>query len=163
VSKSEAKETRVEIRLPKSGYPKTMFFNRFRVERQDEFYVVLFGLLSASGSLLDQFSSIFPRQTLDHNQKSLLEYLERLGQPKQKAPFAWQGALQSHGADVVDIVSMAFRNDMAETCLCVFSLTAATRVKPGSSGSDVLEAQPLVLLRSSLELQQQLIVALYEE
>jgi hypothetical protein len=161
VSKGELKETRVEIRLPKSGYPKTMFFNRFRVEREEEFCLVHFGLVSAAGLLLDHFSSVFPRQTLEHNQESLLDYLERLGQPKQKAPPAWQGALPGQGADVVDIVSMAFRNNMAETCLCIFSLTAATRLKPG--GSDVLEAQPLVLLRSSLEMQQQLLVALYEE
>ena len=162
VSKADQKEMRIEIRLPKSGYPKTMFFNRFSVEREDGFCLVRFGLVSKAGLLVDEFSCVLPQQTLEQGQKSLLEYLDKVGQPKDKAPPAWQGALRGQRADVVDVVSMAFRTDMAETCLCVFSMTAATRVKAGAAGES-LEAQPLVLLRSSVELQRQLLVALYEE
>lgn len=58
---------------------------------------------------------------------------------------------------------MAFRGDMAETCLYLFSLTAATRFRKAGAGAESIAAQPLVLLRSTADLQKQLIIALYEE
>ena len=32
----EQKEVKLEIKLPQSGFPKTMFFNRFRLERETD-------------------------------------------------------------------------------------------------------------------------------
>ena len=139
-----------------------MFFNRLQVEREDGFCLVHFGLVSKSGILLDSYSCVLPQQALVQNQKSLLEYLARIGQPKQKNPQSWQGGKAGANTDVADIISMAFRDDTAETCLCVFSMMAATRQRR-SSASDTLEAQPLVLLRSPVEMQKQLIEALYAE
>ena len=124
--------------------------------------MVHFGLVSKSGLLLDSYSCVLPQQTLIQNQKSLLEYLGKIGQSKQKSPHSWQGGKAGANTDVADIVSMAFRDDMAETCLCVFSMTAATRQRRSASG-DSLAAQPLVLLRSSVDMQKQLIEALYVE
>lgn len=148
--------------MPQSGYPKTMFFNRLQVEREDGFCLVHFGLVSKSGLLLDSYSCVLPHQALVQNEKSLLEYLGRIGQPKQKNPQPWQGGKAGADTDVADIVNMAFRDDMAETCLCVFSMAAATRQRRTSSG-DSLEAQPLVLLRSSVEMQKHFIEALYAD
>ena len=158
----QQKEVRLEIRLPQSGYPKTMFFNRLQVEREEGFCLIHFGLVSKSGLLLDSYSCVLPQQALVQNQKSLLEYLARIGQSKQKNPQSWQMAPSREKTDVADIVNMAFRDDTAETCLCVFSMTAATRQRRTSS-SDTLEAQPLVLLRSPVEMQKQLIEVLYAE
>lgn len=160
MSKTEQKEIKLEIRLPKSGFPKTMFFNRFKVERDEGFRVVHFGLVSNSGVILDRYSCVFPRQTLDHNQKPLIEYLGRVGQPAQKAPPTWQ-VPAAEVVNVVDIVSMAIREDLAETGLFAFSLVAASAFKGATV--EPLEAQPLVLLRSNPETQKQLLVALYEE
>ena len=159
MSKGEQKEIRLEIRLPKGGYPKTMFFNRFRVERDHDFCLVHFGLVTSSGVIADRYSCLFPRQTLEHNQKSLLDYLGRVGQPKQKAPPAWQ-VPASQNVDMVDIVFMAIRENLAETSLFAFSLIAASS---GTATAEPLDAQPLVLLRSAPETQKQLLVALYEE
>ena len=141
---------------------KTMFFNRLRVEHEDGFCVLHFGLVSKTGLLLDYYSCVLPRQTLEQNQNPLLEYLGRIGSPKEKSPLAWQVVPSGQTPDVADIINMAFRGDMAETCFCVFSLTAATRQRRAPSG-DTLEAQALALLRSSVEMQKQLIAALYEE
>ncbi|WCJ58850.1 hypothetical protein NXS98_14150 [Fontisphaera persica] len=163
MSKSEQKEIRLEIQLPKDGFPKTMYFNRFRVERDEGYCLIQFGLMSAAGILLDQYSCVLPQRSLDQNQKSLLDYLARIGQPKQKNPLPWQGAPPGPGqkTDVADIIIMAIQSDMAETCFCVFPTTTVTRQKPFSTQQS-FTAQPLVLLRSSVEVQKQLIVALYE-
>ena len=139
-----------------------MFFNRFRLEREEDFCILHFGFVSSSGVLMDRYSCVLPRQTLEQNQNSLVTYLGRIGQPNIKSPALSQGVPPAEKIDVADTISMAFRDDMAETCFALFSLTAATRVK-ASSVTDFLEAQPLVLLRSTSELQKQLIVALYEE
>ena len=162
MSKSEQKEVRLEIRLPKGGYPKTMFFNRFRVEREDGFCIVHFGLVASSGLLQDYYCCVLPHQTLQENEKSLVGYLGKIGEPKEKCPAGWQGVIAGQKAEVADIISMSLRSDMAETSFCVFSMTAASRFKPGGS-TEALEAQPLVLLRSAVEMQKQLLVALYEE
>jgi len=55
-----------------------------------------------------------------------------------------------------------FRDDTAETCLFVYSMTAAAR-HGRSAATDTVEAQPLVLLRSLVEMQKKLIEALYAE
>jgi len=144
VSKSEQQnEIRLEIRLPQGGYGKTMYFNRLRVEHEPEFCVL-------------------PRLTLEHNQKALLEYLGRSGSAKLKTPLAWQGTLPGQTPGVADIISMAYREDMAETCFCVFSMTVASGQRRTTSTATV-DAQPLALLRSSVELQRQLIASLYEQ
>jgi hypothetical protein len=99
-----------------------MFFNRLQVEREDGFCLVHFGLVFKSGLLLDSYSCVLPQQALVQNEKSLLEYLGRIGQPKQKNPQTWQGGKAGASTDVADIVTMAFRDDMAEACLSVFSI-----------------------------------------
>ena len=139
-----------------------MFFNRVQVEREDGFCLVHFGLVSKSGLLLDSYSCVLPQQTLVQNQKSLLEYLGRIGQSEQKNPQSWPGGKAGSNTDIADIINMSFRDDTAETCLFVYSMTAAAR-QGRSSATDTVEAQPLVLLRSPVDMQKQLIEALYAE
>jgi hypothetical protein len=162
VSKVEQKEIKLEIGLPPSGFAKSMYFNRLRIEREEGLCLVQFGLVSASG-LLDSYSCILPKEVLTQNQNSLLDYLNRIGRPAENSPAAWKGASVEKQTEVADIITMAFRGDMAETCLYVFSLTAATRLRKSGTGADSVAAQPLVLLRSTADLQKQLIIALYEE
>ena len=162
MSKIEQKEVKLEINLPQGGFPKVMYFNRFRVDRDPEFKLIQFGLI-VDTDLIDGYSCILPNDALRQNEKSLLDYLNRIGRPAASADGAWKGLAGEFHASVADVVTMAHRGGMAETGLFVFSLTAATRLaKPGGSNDPIL-AQPLVLLRSSHEHQKQLIESLYEE
>lgn len=140
-----------------------MFFNRFRVEPDEGFCVVHFGLLSKAGLLLDSYSCSVPPQTLQRNREALLGYLARVGSPKEKTPLAWQGPPVGQTLQVADIIGVTLSDDMtAEMCLWMFSFTEAARQRRMGS-RDTLEAQPLALLRCALELQKQLIAALYAE
>lgn len=152
----------MEIGLPQSGFPKTMFFNRFRVDRDADFSLVQFGLVVAS-DLVDGYSCLLPSDTLRQNKQTLLDYLNRIGRAEESAESSWKGLSGERRADVGDVITMAFRGEMAETCLFVFSWTAATRPKKTAGTADAVVAQPLVLLRSSAERQKQLIEALYAE
>ena len=162
MSKAEQKEIKLEIGLPQGGFPKTMFYNQFRVDHDPDFKLIQFGLVVDS-ELVDGYSCILPSDTLKQNQQTLLDYLNRIGRSGEGADMTWKGLTGKRHADVADIVTMAFRGGMAETCLFAFSLSAATRLKKSGTSGDIISAQPLVLLRSSAELQKQLIEVLYEE
>jgi hypothetical protein len=162
VSKTEQKEVRLEVGLPAVGFPKSMHFNRFYIEREDAFCLVQFGLVSSSG-LVNSYSCVFSREMMEQNKKTLLEYLGKIGRPTMGSSAPWKGAPVEKQAEVADVVTMAFRGDTAETCLFFFSISAATRIGRAGAVNEEVPAQPLALLRSTAEMQRQLIVGLYEE
>ena len=63
VTKGEQKELKLEIGLPSEGFPKTLYFNRFRVEREGEVCLLQFGLVSES-TLLGSYTCAFPQEAL---------------------------------------------------------------------------------------------------
>jgi len=158
MSKSTEKETKLEISLAQNGFPKTLYFNRIRVDRDDGFYLVQFGLVVAS-DLVDSYSCVLTNEMLEQNKQSLLDYIKKLGSADAEN-ISWKGAMVSRKVDVADIVTMSFKGDFSETIFSAFSMCAATSVvASGSSG--LLPSQPLVLLRSKTVLQKQLITDLY--
>lgn len=104
VSKVEQKEIKLEIGLSPTGFPKTMYFNRFRIEREEGLCLVQFGFVSASG-LLDSYSCVLPKEALTQNQKVLLDYLNRIGRPAENSPLAWKGAPVEKQTEVADIIT----------------------------------------------------------
>jgi hypothetical protein len=162
VSKIEQKEIKLEVGLPPIGFPRSMYFNRFHIERENEFCLVQFGLVSASG-LLDSHSCVFSKEALKQNEQSLLDYLNRTGRPSESSPPTWKGTGVEKQTQVADVVTMAVRGGEAETCMFVFSHSTATRVRKAGTAGEAVPAQAQVLLRSTPELQKQLIIGLYEE
>ena len=161
VSKVEQREVRLDVGLPPGGFPKMMYFNRFHIDREDTFCLVQFGLGSGSG-LIDSYSCVFSKDMVVQNREVLLGYLNRIGRPTQSSPPPWKGIAVERKTDVADIVTMAFHDSTAETCLFLFSWGAATR-SHGGGGTEQITAQPLILLRSPSETRRQLIIGLYEE
>lgn len=130
------------------------------MEKEDSFSIISFGLVSSSGILVDTYCCVLTNEALENNKKALLEYYGRTGEPKTSA-VPWQGAPSPKKSDVVDVVSMAFQGNHAETGLVLFSHVAATRIVNDGTGKSV-PGQAVVLLRSSTDVQKQLIKALYE-
>lgn len=159
---SKAAEIKLEVNLPQVGFPKTLYFNRLRVDRDDGFCLVQFGLIVAS-DLVDSYSCVLTNEVLKQNQQSLLDYIKKLG-PAVVNDVSWKGAGASRKADIADVVTMSFRGNMAETIFYVFSMCAATNAARATTtgAANLLPSQPLVLLRSTTVLQKQLITALYE-
>ncbi len=154
MSKTEQKEIKVEINLPQGSFPKVMYFNRIRVDREKEFKLVQFGLI-VDTDLVDGYACVLPNEILEQNEKTLLDYLNRIGRPAESVDGSWKGLAGECHAGVADIITMAYRGQTAETGLFVFSLTAASRPQKACGASEPIVAQPLVLLRSSHELQKQ--------
>jgi hypothetical protein len=159
----EVQKQAVEVRLSFANFPRRMYVNRFRIERDDDCCIAHFGLLAPSGVLVDHYCCVITKFTLEQNKASLIAYLQRIGQPGSK-PERWQPPAHAQQTDIADIVSMSHRDEITETAFSGFSMIAATRAKPSQGSTDVhIDAQPLILLRSEAELQKQLLVALYEE
>jgi hypothetical protein len=161
MSKSTEKEIKLDVGLPQNGFPKTLYYNRLRVDREEGFCLVQFGLVVAS-DLVDSYSCVLSDEVLRHNQQALLAYVAKLG-PTEVDTTVWKGVTASRKADVADIVMMSFRGNQAETALYVFSMCAASRAASSPLTGAPLPSQPLVLLRSSTALQKQLITILYQE
>lgn len=160
MNKTTEKEIKLEVNLPQTGFPKVLYFNRLRVDRENGFCLVQFGLVVAS-DLVDSYCCVLTDDVLKQNQKSLVEYSNRLGMDGSAE--VWKGISASRKVDVADVVAMSFRGQVAETCFFNFSMCSATRFASVSSAGTALPSQPLSLLRSSVALQKQLITFLYEE
>jgi hypothetical protein len=160
VAKIEPKAVQLQVLIPEVGFPRTMFFNRFRVEKEEGFSILSFGLVSNAGILVDSYCCVLTDEALENNKRSLLEYYGRTGEPKTQA-VPWQGAPPPKKTDVVDVVSMTIQGKHAETGLVLFSHVAAFKVVNAGAGKTV-PGQAVVLLRSSTDVQMQLIKALYE-
>src|SRR5208283_5057326 len=124
MSKPTEKEIKLDVSLPQSGYPKTLYFNRLRVDRDEGFCLVQFGLVVAS-DLVDSYSCVLTDDMLKHNQQALVDYVKKLG-PAEAEDTSWKGVTASRKADVADIVTMSFKGDLSETAFYVFSMSAAT-------------------------------------
>jgi len=105
---------------------------------------------------------VLPQQALVQNQKSLLEYWGASASRGKR--------IRNHGRverldrrRISPILSTClFVTILPKLCLFVYSMTAAAR-HGRSAATDTVEAQPLVLLRSLVEMQKKLIEALYAE
>lgn len=160
MSKPAEKEVTLNVDLPQRGFRKTLYFNRFRVDRDDGFCLLQVGLVVAS-DLVDSYSCVLSDETLKQNQKSLLEYSTKLG-PLEAATTTWKGVTSSRETNVVDIVTMSRKGNISETAFYVFSMCAANRAASEGMTNALLPSEPLVLLRSTTDLQKGIITALYE-
>lgn len=161
MSKTTEKEIKLDVNLPQNGFPKTLYFNRLRVDRDDGFCLVQFGLVVAS-DLVDSYSCVLTDEMLQQNQQALLDYVKKLSATDAEE-ISWKGVTASRKADVADVVTMSFRGDLSETAFYTFSMCGATNAaRAATSGvGGALQSQPLVLLRSKAALQKQLITVLY--
>jgi hypothetical protein len=164
MSSSKENEIKVEIAMQQIGFPKTLYFNRFRVDKEDGFRFAQFGLVVAS-DLVDSYCCVLTDDLLLQNRASLLDYVKKLGSDVP-TDIVWKGVSSSRKAEVADIVSMSFRGDLAETVFSIYSICAMSNLTRGISGTSgtvtPLPSQPLVLLRSKTVFQKELIASLYD-
>lgn len=161
MSKSGQKEIMLQVDLGPVGFPKTLFFNRFRIDRDEGFRLVQFGLVVAS-DLIDSYSCILSDLTLEQNKAAALGYVNKLSSTGEDV-MPWKGVTSGRNADLVDILAMSFRGDVSETALYMFSMCSVSRISPGETSSVTVPSQPMALLRSSTTLQKQFIEGLYNE
>jgi hypothetical protein len=151
----------LDVNLPLNGPVRSMYFNRLLVQQDAGFTLVHFGLFS-SGGVLDSFRCVFTPDALTQNKTSLLEYLGK-ATPVKSPPPDWPGTsmAQDRATPVVDIIQMTRHGEVAETNFYSFSKVVAQQVL-SSATKPVVQAEAIISLRSSSDLQSSLIEELYK-
>ena len=175
----------IDVALPSTGFKRSMFFNRIAVERADSFVHIHFGFVNAANLLVTSYSTIITELEIATLQKTMMEYLGRLG-PLMEEPPLWQPA-SACDVELSNYIAMARHGPIAETILYQYSHWAALQEtkkrlaekaksqpksgtekapqeKPGSGKVSLgigLTAEALALLRSPLGVQQHLIRLLF--
>lgn len=137
------------------GFPINFYFSHFAVERESGCAIVTFGCL-VKGRFLDElFSCAITAESIEFTRQSALDCLGRIGEilPMEIVPLP--PAKQVFNANMI---SMSHRADVAGTPLhnFAFSLTLLDQKE------STIAADPVALLRSPLNVQRNLIVALYK-
>jgi len=103
-SKSDQREIKVSVKVSEQLPSRQMFFNRFRVVREQGYKIIHFGLHAEEG-LLDHFSCAMTNKGLDENRDSVLDYLRRNGQPSDKSA-PWSKNMPPGDVRVVDVINI---------------------------------------------------------
>jgi hypothetical protein len=143
------------IESPVEAFPINACFNQFSIEKDAGWLVLNVGYLTKGRLLDDVFSFALSKETLDQSRESTLEYLGRLGEMLPMEHFIVPSASKVIAANVINL---SYRNDVSEVILANFTFR---RIMVESKES-AFEADPVALLRSPLNVQRNLIRALYQ-
>ena len=149
----------VQITLPTTGFRRSMFFNRFAVERKDGFVLIHFGLVNNANVTVDSYSTVISELELSNQKKTTMDYLGRQGSLGEEPP-AWQPS-SGKTTELVSHLALAHHGTIAETALFLFSFWSAMAESKRAKSNLNLNADPVALLRSPLPIQQHLIRLLF--
>jgi len=163
------REGSATIALPRTGFKRFMFFNRFTIEREDAFVLIHFGFVNKAGTLGNAYSTAISELELLSLKKSTMDYLGKQGTLLDPPP-SWQ-APASTPVDLANHIVMAHFGKIAETVLYSFSnwsaleetrkQAAAQQAKKNPEMQLGIVAEGMALLRSPLGVQQHLIRLLF--
>lgn len=142
------------VEAPVKGFPVTFLFNQFSVDKDGDWSVLTVGYYLNGRLHGDVLSYALSKDTIESSKESTLNYLGRTGEilPMDRYVLPLASRIVP-----VNIINMAFRGDVAEVVLANFTFK---RINVESTES-IFEADPVALLRSSLDVQRHLIQALY--
>ena len=149
----------IDVEFPSTGFTRSLFFNRFKIERLGNDSLSHFGLVSEAGVLLDAYVCFISKLALEKNKVSMLRYLENIGRAEVTQPIVWAGVTTlAHRIDVVDLMN-ASSGEHAE--LSFANLAIGPNLRKGTETKTRVVAQPLIILRSDVETHKQWIDLLY--
>src|SRR5689334_1542943 len=125
-------EITVRIELPKAQFQRVMFFNRFLVERDGDFYVVYFGYVSASSATVDCYACAISKDAIKATTEDTLQYLSRtapfVGEQEEPNPENWRPPSTLMRLEAADFVNLSHRGTVAEVSLATYSLNSAMQL-----------------------------------
>lgn len=160
-SKQSEKQQGIPIELPSKGFSKSMLFNRFAVEDENDFRIIYFGYCSRSNVTIDQFACAVLKSDLQHQKEINLDYLGKLGTLPLEEPPQWQPQLTKQNIELVNQISLCRFGETAEIMLHVFPVKAvldASRMKI----PEKVTGTAVALLRSNLDLHKHFVRIIYD-
>ena len=165
MSVDKTEKSQIQIKQP-AQYVFSHMVNRFTLKREKGFVIAYFGLLDGNDVLIDSFSCIIPKSTLESNKENLVEFSEKIGPPKNKIP-SWNPPKKSDSVtmdnSVVDFIHLTNWEDAhAEICFWNYSRAGLSDLV-NIGGTQVLTPWGIALLRCDIDLQRAFLVDLYAE
>ena len=155
------KTVSMEVEFPSAGFTRSMFFNRFSIEKLGVHTLSHFGLVSESGVLIDSYICFFSKQAIDKNQNRMIRYLENIGRTTVSSVAPWPGV--STTPQRIDIVDLIHASSGEEAELCFANLAIGPNLRRGKTTKAAVSAQAITILRSDLETHKLWIDQLYRE
>jgi hypothetical protein len=150
-------EHKIPVSLAATGFKRTMFFNRFALERLGRHTIIHFGLIDDSGVLRDHYGCVVTEQTLKDSRSSLTSYLENVGAASH-GKTAWNPPVAHSRLDVANIINVG-QTDVAETIFS--SIAIGPAIQKTKESNKPIDAEPVALLVSEPDIQRLLITELY--
>jgi hypothetical protein len=150
-------EHKIAVAVQATGFKRTMYFNRFSLEKVGRHTLAHFGLIDESGVLRDHYGCILPEQALKDSRAGLTNYLEKVGgATTEKTP--WNPPTGHLRLDVANVITVA-QTDVGEIILS--SIAVGPAIQKTKESPKPIEADPVALLISEPDLQRLLITELY--
>jgi hypothetical protein len=143
------------VEMPLKAFPVSFCFNQFSIEGDGGWSVLSVGYLLKGRLLDDVLSYAISKEAIEQSRESTLNYLGRTGEILSMEHYVVPPAPK---VVPVNVIGMAFRGDSADVILANFTFR---RISVDSKESTV-EADPIALLRSPLNVQRNLIKSLYQ-
>jgi hypothetical protein len=160
MAKAEGKT--ISVKPSEGGFPRTMYFNRFSVDRVGPVRIFYFGLVDEEDYTRDLFACAIDEATLQRQKQDLLNYVGRASAPAPTDVPAWRPKVSGiSGVQVANVLAAARTDQLAE--LRLFNYSQGEVVQSGKSGKNEVRAEPVALLRCEDRLQQVMLLGLYSE
>ncbi len=156
----------ITIELEQGRFPVVIYANRLGVEDVDGHKLVHFGFVMGTDKqerVLSAFACIFERVMLDGHRKSWLDYLTEVTLPAAESKWDWRAPVERlREVPLTNAVALSRSGDHAEIRCFNYSM-GDTLAKVNELAANKIIGQSVALVRCPLELQRQLLVALYAD
>lgn len=161
MAKKEERPRQVSVlaTLKEEVYRVNMFFNRFAVEALGRHLLVHFGLLQGR-NLLASYSCVLESETINASRASMLAFLDAI-EPTESETESWNPPMEVGGVETCNIIHMARSGQIGEVRIGLYSTGVAIEARKTAQTKFDVRANPLALLHCDLDVQKQLLTALF--
>ena len=152
----------ITISLSTENFPRTMYFNRCRVDRSGPTRIFYFGFVDDEDYDRDVFACAIDDATLTRQKDDLLGYVARAATPAHTNLPQWRPKASSiPRIQTSNFIRAARTGDVAE--LQLFNYSMGDVIDAGRSGKNEVKAWPIASLRCEDGLQQAIFLSIYSE
>jgi hypothetical protein len=155
------KGKQITIVVSTDNFPRTMYFNRCKVDRSGPARIFYFGFVDDQDFDRDTFACAIDEATITRQKDNLLEYVARATIPAHKNLPDWRPKVSPTHLSLANFIRAARNGDLAE--LELFNYSMVDVIDAGRSDKDQVKAWPIASLRCEDGLQQAILLSIYAE
>ena len=157
-------EKQVTIEIPQGQFPVALYANVFGLESLDGHKLMHFGLMIPPARLLSAWACVFERKLIENSKESWMKYLAEIEFPNHAGDTSFRCPLEklTMGVPSANLATLARADDVGEIRLFAYSIADLLDQRREEKAGKI-KGQPLALIRLPLELQRQLIAAIYQD